>query len=114
MINDLAGFVTGVAGLGLFALGLLVALLRKPAKGWIARGIAAGGLVLALCGALLFTVEEVAPFRRTTDDFVSVLSGAAFLLAIWAGVRCARRRPGPKGTDQAPAEGAEPSEPAGP
>ncbi len=115
MIDHVTGFVTGLVGVSLGLAGLLLALLaglrmlwvvRRRDKGHVARGIAVAGLVLALCGALLVTVEDQAgdPLRAVSDRSASWLAGAAVLLALHVGYRSARRRP----------RGARSVEPAGP
>ena len=98
---DIAGLVGGVAGGACFLIGLLLALLGslrmasvawRPQRGRIARGLAAGGLVLALCGAALFWTAELAPFRRAVD-LAALPAAAVFLvLSTLAGVRVGRRR----------------------
>lgn len=117
MLSDVTGLLTGLVGFALASAGLLLALLaairvlwvlRRPGKGRIARGIAVGGLVLVLCGALLLTVEEVSEARTATDRIAHVLAGASVLVALWAGVWSARRRPAT--TPLAPAAGASASQ----
>jgi hypothetical protein len=117
---DAAGLVGGLLGAVLFLLGLLVALVaafrialvvRRPAKGRIARGIAAGGLVLAAGGAALFWAAELAPFRRSVDRAALPTAGIAVLLAVAAGWRLARSRPA-AGEPERPAVGEPPLPPA--
>lgn len=112
MLQEVTGLLTGLVGVGLAGAGLLLALLaalrmlwvvRRPHKGRIARGIAVAGLVLLLCGALLFTVEEVAsPLRAASDSSAHYLAGLALLLALYAGYRSARRRPAPRAVEPPP------------
>lgn len=101
MMTEISGLLTGLAGLGLAASGLVLALLaglrllvviRKPGKGRIARGIAVAGLVLVLSGAALLAMEELDVFRHATDRVATWLSGVAVLLAMAAGIRAGRRR----------------------
>jgi hypothetical protein len=113
-VYDFVGFLSGLTGLGLALLGLLVALpaglrllwvLRRPGKGRIARGAAAGGLALALCGVALFLAAELSPFRRGVDQATGKLGLLAFLLSVAAGVWAGRRRAPPQ-EPAAPAKGA--------
>lgn len=101
MMNEISGLQTGLAGLALAAVGLLLAffaglrllfLIRKPGKGRIARGVAVAGLVLVLSGAVLLAVEELDLFRRAADRFAPWLSAIAVVLAVVAGLRAGRRR----------------------
>ncbi len=101
MMNEISGLQTGLAGLALAGLGLVLAffaglrllfLIRKPGKGRIARGIAVAGLVLILSGAVLLAIEELDVFRRATDRVASWLSGVAVVVALVAGLRAGRRR----------------------
>lgn len=100
-MNIGTGLLTGLSGLVLAALGLLLAffaglrllfLIRKPGKGRIARGIAAAGLVLILCGAVLLACEELYVFRQFTDQVAWLLNAVALSLAAFLGVRAGRRR----------------------
>ncbi len=121
---DVMGLMTGLVGFSLAAAGLALALLasirmlwvvRKPNKGRIARGIAVAGLVLFLCGALLFTVQEVdtPALKAASDRSAYYLAAAAVLLAVFVGYRSARRRP-VRAKRAEPAERAAPVEPAAP
>lgn len=101
-LYDFAGLAGGLGGAALFVGGVLVALLaglrlatvaRRPGKGRIARGIAAGGAVIAAAGAALFWLAELAPFRRSVDHLTAPLAGLALVLGVLAGWRVARRRP---------------------
>jgi hypothetical protein len=124
MSSDTFGALTGLAGFFLAAFGVLLALfaglrmlwvIRRPGKGRIARGIAVGGLVLALCGALLFTVEEVGDsIRGTSDKLVHYLAALSALVAVLAGVRAARRRPAPKPVEPEATDDAAPAPQATP
>ncbi len=119
----MTGLLTGAMGLGLAALGVLLAffaglrllvLIRRPGKGRIARGIAVSGLVLLLCGAVLLAGEELDVLRHLTDRASWLLSGLSLLLAVFAGIRAGRRRRGAGEEPAATAAGgeAEPGEPA--
>jgi len=103
MLENVTGLRTGLAGLALAAAGLLVALLasvrmlwvaRKPAKGRIARGVAVGGLVLLVCGAVLVAMQEKldSPQLALSDRLAYFLVALAVVLAVHAGYRSARRR----------------------
>jgi hypothetical protein len=122
-MNEVSGLLTGLTGLGLAGVGVVLALfaglrllflIRKPGKGRIARGIAAAGLVLVLCGAVLLAAEELDVFRRATDRAPWVLTGVSALLALLAGVRAGRRRKAPGEPAKAAVEEAEKAEPQQP
>jgi peptidoglycan/LPS O-acetylase OafA/YrhL len=100
-VYDFVGFVSGLTGLCLTALGLLLSLvagvrvlsvLHRPGKGRIARGIAFGGLALCLCGVALFFTAELSPFRRRVDRATVVLGPLALAMAVAAGIWAGRRR----------------------
>jgi hypothetical protein len=100
-VYDFVGFLSGLTGLGLTVLGLLLTLLfglrvlsviHRPGKGRIARGIALGGLVLTLCGVALFFTAELSPFRRGVDRAAGRLGLLALSLAVTTGVWAGRRR----------------------
>jgi hypothetical protein len=125
-IFDMTGLLTGVMGLGLAALGVLLTflagvrllfLIRRPGKGRIARGIAMAGLVLILCGAALLAGEELDVLRHVTDRAAWMLSALSLLLALFAGIRGGRRRRDAVSGSAAPperpaADEAEPRQPA--
>ncbi len=121
-VYDFVGFLAGLTGLGLALLGLLVALaagvrllwvLRRPGKGRIARGAAASGLALTLCGAALFLAAELSPFRRGVDRATGWIGPLSVLVSVAVGIRAGRRRSPPAGA-AAPAEGpGRPVEPPG-
>lgn len=134
MMNEISGLQTGLAGLALAGVGLVLAflaglrllfLIRKPGKGRIARGIAVTGLVLILSGAVLLAIEELDVFRRATDRVASWLSGVAIVVALVAGLRAGRRRkprvvegeieapPAPAATAPEETQPSAPNEPAG-
>jgi hypothetical protein len=100
-VYDFVGFLSGVAGLGMALLGLLLAALaglwmllviRRPGRGRVARGIAAAGLALVACGVGLFFLAELSPFRRGVDRAVLPLTALALLLSVLAGWWAGRRR----------------------
>lgn len=102
MIHDVTGLVTGFTGLALAAAGLLLALLaglrllvvgRRPGRGRWARGVAAGGLVLLLCGAALLAGEELDVLRHFTDRGAWALAAASVAVSAAAGIRAGRGRP---------------------
>ena len=108
-MSETFGAITGLIGFTLVAVGVLLALfagirmlwvIRRPGKGRIARGIAVGGLVLALCGALLFTIEDrQLSFRAASDRIWQWLAGLSVLIAVLVGARAGRRRPARKGVE---------------
>jgi len=120
-VYDFVGFLSGVTGLGMAVLGLLLAtlaglrlllLVRRPGKGRGARGVAAAGLALGACGVGLFLLAELSPFRRGVDRAVLPLTLLALALAALAGVGAGRRRRGrPEPPPPAAGPAATPQEP---
>ncbi|BDG03293.1 hypothetical protein [Anaeromyxobacter oryzae] len=113
-VYDFAGLAGGLGGAALFLAGVLVAIFaalrlavagRRPGKGRVARGLAAGGGVLAAEGAALFWVAELAPFRRAVDHVTGPLAGVALVLGAVVTWRVARRRPAPAPAEETAASG---------
>ena len=103
-VYDFGGLLSGLTGLGMALLGLLLAALsglrvlwviRRPEKGRVARGVAAAGLGLVAAGAGLFFLAELSPFRRGVDRAVLPLGLLSLALSVLAGVWAGRRRRAP-------------------
>lgn len=116
-LSLLAGATSGLIAAGLVVIGLVVLVplsirlllaIRRPGKARIAKGFAAGALVLVLCGIGLFLAadltDEYPSFRHLLDSAALVLAGLTFVLALVVGVRAGRRRPAAKKAEPAPAE----------
>lgn len=104
-LSQLAGATSGLLAVGLAVIGLLILLpvsarlafvIRRPGKGRIAKGLAAGALVLLLCGALLFLAADLTDgyptFRHLLDAVALWASTVMLVVAAWVGVRAGRRR----------------------
>jgi hypothetical protein len=99
---DFPGLVGGVAGTWLFLAGLLVSVgaalrvafvLRRPDAGRVARGVVAGGGVVATAGILLFGGAQASPWRAAFDRATPYVGLAAVLAAVAVARAVARRRP---------------------
>ena len=97
------GLVGGLAGTWMFLLGFLVALgasirvvavLRKPGKGRIARAVVAGAGVFALAGIALYAGAQASPWRERFDDAAPGFAvGGAIAAALVTRAVARRRRP---------------------
>jgi drug/metabolite transporter (DMT)-like permease len=99
-LSLLAGATSGLSAAGLVALGLVILVplsfrllfvIRRPGRARIAKGFAAGALVLLICGIGLFLAADLTDdypsFRHLLDSATPVLAGLALALAAAAGVR---------------------------
>ncbi len=122
-LSQLAGAISGLFAAGLVLLGLIILLpvsvrllfvIRRPGKARVAKALAVFGLVLFLCGTLLFLAADLTTeyptFRHLLDAATPVLAGLTVVLAMGAGIRAGWRRP-PART--AAAAGQEPAGPEG-
>ena len=104
-MNDLPGLVGGLAGTALFMLGAAIAagaglrmalVLRRPEKGRLARGVAAGGGVVGVCGLGLFYGAQATRYARAFDAATPFAIGTALTLGALVAWRVARSRPAPR------------------